>query len=408
MWVPEECKLVTYFFWTLGDTVHFTPSSETVFTFNSASLVINDQPNDELFTVTWPVGTQVNDEVAGETYSVGASDDAEQTPSDAADAAKQTDEFRGRDADGDERLSLEELLSRQPETAHARLRQRFATVDFDGLGRSRSGRIPQDFVAAGRARKHARPDRRSRADGREMAAGLRGGRRRRRRHAVEQGMALREDGIGGAGAGGPHVPGLGPRRQRNGDPGGGHWIARRRLWPAPSRWASAGTEDGLVLSWNYVRLLDTDRDGALSRDEFVPKYLLGAVKNAERFSELDADQDGRLDDDEMAPAFWRDTLGEFFGLDADGDGRLTTEDLFKFGYAEEIARRTVCACDDDGDGKLSFVEFRATTFENPTSDWFATRRDADNDGRLSFEGVLPRNAAAAGGPKPAYCSAVST
>jgi Ca2+-binding EF-hand superfamily protein len=140
-----------------------------------------------------------------------------------------------------------------------------------------------------------------------------------------------------------------------------------------------------VLSWNYVRLLDSDRDGGLSRDEFVPKYSLGEAKNAERFSELDADQDGRLDDDEMAPAFWRDTLGEFFSLDADGDGRLTTEDLLKFGYAEEICRRTVRACDDDGDGKLSFIEFRATTFENPTSDWYVPRRDADDDGRLSFK-----------------------
>ena len=113
--------------------------------------------------------------------------------------------------------------------------------------------------------------------------------------------------------------------------------------------------------------------------------MLGEAKNAERFSQLDADQDGRLDDDEMAPAFWRDTLGEFFGLDADRDGRLTTEDLLKFGYAERIARRTVRACDEDGDGKLSFIEFRATTFENPTSDWYVPRRDADNDCRLSWK-----------------------
>ncbi|MGH7139350.1 MAG: hypothetical protein ACREHD_26695, partial [Pirellulales bacterium] len=145
------------------------------------------------------------------------------------------------------------------------------------------------------------------------------------------------------------------------------------------------TAKGLVLSWNYIRLLDRDGDGGLSRDEFVPKYLLGEAKNAARFSELDADQNGRLDDDEMAPAFWRDTLGEFLGLDADRDGRLTTEDILKFGYAEGIGRRTVRACDDDGDGKLSFIEFRATPFENPSSDWYAPRRDADNDGRLSWK-----------------------
>jgi Ca2+-binding EF-hand superfamily protein len=145
------------------------------------------------------------------------------------------------------------------------------------------------------------------------------------------------------------------------------------------------TANGPVLSWNYVRLLDTDHDGGLSREEFVPKYMLGEAKNAELFSKLDTNHDGRLDDDEMASAFWRDTLGEFFSLDADGDGRLRTEDLLKFGYAEGICQRTVRACDDDGDGTLSFIEFRATTFENPTSDWYATRRDADDDGRLSWK-----------------------
>ncbi|MGH7139014.1 MAG: EF-hand domain-containing protein, partial [Pirellulales bacterium] len=226
----------------------------------------------------------------------GLSAAAEQTPSDAAEAREPTDEFRGRDADGDERLSLEELLSGQPETEHASLRQRFVTLDFDGSGdldreefrkissppRER-GNIPDPIADLERATAEKWREAFAEADGDGDGA------LSSKQWPAER-MALAA----------PELADLTFQawdRDRSGtvtvEEGAGLLevaYGLRRPDGRPLR-----TENGRVLSWNYVRMLDTDRDGVLSRDEFVPKYFLGEAKNAERFSELDADQDGRLD-----------------------------------------------------------------------------------------------------------------
>lgn len=321
---------------------------------------------------------------------------AEQTPSDAEDARRVCDpeqllslaraHFSAADRDGDGMLSTDELLSSYSATEHADRKRQFAEFDNDGDGKLSRGEFGKLFLPTD-----------DRGDVRDPIVEI-------EEEALSKMRALfsaaDRDGLGALARGDWPEKQIAREIPSVADVPFDQWDQNRdgKVDDAEVRWLldvtyglrrpdgrPLRTLNARVLSWNYVRMLDTDRDGVLSRDEFVPKFFLGEAKSAERFTELDADKDGRLDDDEMAPAFWRDTVWEFFSLDADLDGRLTTEDFFKFGYAEGICRRTVRACDDDGDGKLSFNEFRATTFENPTSDWYASRRDADNDGRLSWK-----------------------
>ncbi|OYV93009.1 MAG: hypothetical protein B7Z73_04015, partial [Planctomycetia bacterium 21-64-5] len=295
-------------------------------------------------------------------------------------------DFRRRDENDDRRLSLEELVARQPETVHAWLRQRFVTLDFDGTGDldweefrtissapSERGAIPDPIAELQRQAVEKWREVFAAADADGDGALSREEWPAERLAAAAPEVAEVAFQLWDGDASGTVTPEEGDRLLEIA-------YGLRRPDGRPLR-----TSSGLVMSWYYVRALDGDHDGALSRDEFVPKYHQGEAKSAEMFAKLDADRDGRLDDDEMTSIFWPDTLGQFFGLDADRDARLTTEELLKIGYGIAVGWRTVRAFDDDGDGNLSFREFRGTTFTNPSSNWYILRRDADNDGRLSWK-----------------------
>ena len=145
------------------------------------------------------------------------------------------------------------------------------------------------------------------------------------------------------------------------------------------------TPTGRVLSWYFFRALDANHDAVVSRQEFIERMFLGRERNATFFDELDADHDGGLSTEETWAFLWHDTLASFFTYDRNLDGYMTTDEFISIGWGEHVAPRSVRAFDDDGDGKISYREFRETTFANQASDLITPRRDADHDGRLSFE-----------------------
>ncbi len=106
--------------------------------------------------------------------------------------------------------------------------------------------------------------------------------------------------------------------------------------------------------------MDTDRDGAISREEFMAAH----ARAEQAFDKLDTNGDGAISRDEFL-AGGRGGPGRaerFRVLDSNSDGRITREEL----EARHTARFE--ALDTDHDGKLSGNELRSV--QN------AMRRDA--------------------------------
>jgi Ca2+-binding EF-hand superfamily protein len=130
--------------------------------------------------------------------------------------------------------------------------------------------------------------------------------------------------------------------------------------------------------WN----LDRDGDGSLKQAEFVAsRGNEKAVKKAtELFAILDRDRDGRLTLQEFTK---RPREARFHEEDTDGDGFLDAKEYVANRRGEaEIRRETdvFALLDQDHDGKLTFAESQASL---PEVDH--RRRDADGDGMLSWE-----------------------
>jgi Ca2+-binding EF-hand superfamily protein len=146
---------------------------------------------------------------------------------------------------------------------------------------------------------------------------------------------------------------------------------------------------GYPFNLSYVRIMDKNHDGVVSKDEFIAAFWEGAAKNAERFGEWNKDGDDRLALVELlnAPAFYPDPLYEFCRFDVDFDGRISKDELTAQAapWQKGLVQHLIPAFDRNGDGGLSPDELVFSPFANPVADWFAGRADADNDGRLSWQ-----------------------
>lgn len=96
--------------------------------------------------------------------------------------------------------------------------------------------------------------------------------------------------------------------------------------------------------------MDKDKDGAISRDEFVS----GHVGADDYFAKLDANKDGAVSREEfMAEPAGPKRSDRFKHLDTNGDGRITREEV----DAQRTARFDML--DTNHDGKLSADEIKA-------------------------------------------------
>lgn len=150
--------------------------------------------------------------------------------------------------------------------------------------------------------------------------------------------------------------------------------------------------DGTVLKWNYLREIDKNRDGIVTRAEFAAGHSLGRQKNTELFAELDQDGNGQLTSAEIPTldVFRVNLVRTFLSLDADLNGKLSPEELAeKWQPAQKnpvVLELGMAAFDDDHDGFLSLSEFRLS----PLGGLHVTVqllhcRDANQDGAISFK-----------------------
>jgi len=154
-----------------------------------------------------------------------------------------------------------------------------------------------------------------------------------------------------------------------------------------------------VFNQTYYDSIDQDRDGRMSKAEFIKRYHLGAEGNQKVFAEIDANADEFIDLKEILAGAWflTNTVNEYRRLDLDLDGRVSPEEFDKQTYAwhQSLKAQVFPAFDQNRDGFLSLLEFRATPAANQVMDWFRSQQDTDGSGALTFDEFL---APTAGGP----------
>lgn len=131
---------------------------------------------------------------------------------------------------------------------------------------------------------------------------------------------------------------------------------------------SAGQVSHQAASILRLKRLDMDRDGAVTRAEFLHARTL-------TFAALDANKDGSVDGEEMA-APWRDRAAvsdkRFLKrLDTDGDGRISASEY------EAGPRARFQARDLDGDGKITAADLPPGRRVHPTAGAAATGQRSD-------------------------------
>jgi Ca2+-binding EF-hand superfamily protein len=145
---------------------------------------------------------------------------------------------------------------------------------------------------------------------------------------------------------------------------------------------------GYVVDLMAMAHFDLNRDGILTRSEFVEHYWWGAVKNEELFKLRDQNGDGQMEWSEImaSPELLSDNLWQFLTYDVDLDGFIDQAELDSKvqGWQQKLARRVVGPFDDDHDGKLSLAEYRRTPIANHNANWYDGGLDRNFDGKLSL------------------------
>ena len=167
---------------------------------------------------------------------------------------------------------------------------------------------------------------------------------------------------------------------------------------------------GRVLAVHFFGF-DKDKDGFLSRDEFIAAHW-DKEKGPDLFKAWDQDGDGALTLAEVAAAneLFTNVSADFFWLDRDFDGQLTQKELDDFGHPweKDMLEKLVPAFDINGDGALQLDEYMLSPKANPYPAHLTSRIDADNDGWLSWEEYYPGQALAFYGLVQSYFSRFDT
>jgi Ca2+-binding EF-hand superfamily protein len=151
-------------------------------------------------------------------------------------------------------------------------------------------------------------------------------------------------------------------------------------------------ENGRVVNWKRFPWLDANKDGAVTKAEYLAKVQGEA--GAEQFTAGDADRNGEISWEEFADPAWEfgheDPVEWFRRADKDYDGLVSSDELEASAmiYRRPALPMILPAFDDDGDGKLSLAEYQVCPIANCLCAWQSVRRDDDRDMQLSFSEFL--------------------
>ena len=155
----------------------------------------------------------------------------------------------------------------------------------------------------------------------------------------------------------------------------------------PEEWLRRGS--GHIVDFIAFTTVDIDRNGQLSRTEFLEKFYGTPAERAKWYPETDRDADGVITLREMLASgrlllMPRDLFQKF---DSQRDGKLTPREIASNALSWQKASAALCfpAFDVDHDGFLSPDEFRWTPIANPLIPWTSKPTDTDHNGTLSMD-----------------------
>ncbi|MCA8994149.1 MAG: PD40 domain-containing protein [Planctomycetaceae bacterium] len=145
---------------------------------------------------------------------------------------------------------------------------------------------------------------------------------------------------------------------------------------------------GLVVNYSSFLHLDADRDGGISRDEYLSRYYDKELAPG-RFQVSDRDGDGTIKLEEFIYplAFgWNDPINDFLKSDTDLDGELSPEELVEGlpTYLQRIGPFIIPGFDADKNGKLNLWEYRITPVANRVAAWQRVPVDANRNRQIEF------------------------
>jgi Ca2+-binding EF-hand superfamily protein len=145
--------------------------------------------------------------------------------------------------------------------------------------------------------------------------------------------------------------------------------------------------DGRCVGWMGYKLIDRDRDDALTLEE-CRQYGYDGERVDANFRESDTNGDGRVTYAEWAAMPMRsiNPPAELRRMDADRDGGVSREELIAHApdWQSRLAAYMLPAFDRDGDGRLTYDEYAACPLANLQQLWHDPRPDADQNGTLEF------------------------
>jgi len=297
--------------------------------------------------------------------------------------------FAARDTNHDEKLSLEEFLTGQPQHLHARLTRDFRIVDWNGdslLTLPEATALPT-FLGDVKQRSET-PDPVS--DLVQVQLGT----------VAKSWSQWDADGNGSlneqefSATKTPRtIPGLEQTDLKTWDLNTDGHVDREEVTKVIERAYGLRDRDGfllrqpngLVFDQATFRALDVDQDGFLGVTDWQLWKKVNAEQSAVEIARADQDHDGRLSPEEARDLMARDPLQSFLDADKDFDGLLSATELPAAAANEQktFAKYVLPGFDKDGDGQLSFTEFRLSPLANFDEPWHLLRTDRDHDGLLS-------------------------
>ncbi|MDB5342944.1 MAG: h [Schlesneria sp.] len=154
-------------------------------------------------------------------------------------------------------------------------------------------------------------------------------------------------------------------------------LERKHPWRMP---------DGSVFQGSNWGALDRNRDGAVTREEFLASYWEKGATAEKQFQATDRDGDGTISAKEMFSAPWMlpNVVSDFLMFDADRNGRVSRDELVSRvePWRKNLGDLSFPGFDTNGDGQLTLAEYRLTPISNPITNWGAAQTDRNGDGML--------------------------